>query len=150
MSAFYKVMYAQDMMFGGPRVDAGATETEGKKVEIEFAIGGDESSDEKEKDGAGDPVKKESTKDVKTVGGERSGEMKATRRERSRSQEKEGRTQKDAAVEGQPVAKGHVVDEISREEKIRLARERLKQRHTKPEVFIDGDDHRAQKGDHKV
>jgi hypothetical protein len=92
MSAFYKVMYAQDMMFGGPRVDTEPSQMEAKKVEIQFAIGNDDSSDEGQKAVVDDADKQEAKKEEKSEEGQKADQMKPTMRERSRSKEKEART----------------------------------------------------------
>lgn len=137
-------------MFGGPRVDTEPSQMEAKKVEIQFAIGNDDSSDEGQKAVVDDADKKDVNKDGKTEEGQKTDQMNPTIRERSRSKEKESRTPMEAPVERHAMGKGTKVEEVSREEKIRLARERLKQRHSKGEAVNDGEAERDKIGEHKA
>lgn len=143
-------MYAQDMMFGGPRVDTDLSQMEAKKVEIQFAIGNDDSSDEGQKAVVDDADIQEMKKEEKSGEGQKADQKKPTIRERSRSKEKETTTLTEAHVDRQGMGKATKVEEVSREEKIRLARERLKQRHSKGEVVIDGEAVSDKKGEYKA
>lgn len=143
-------MYAQDMMFGGPRVDTEPSQMEAKKVEIQFAIDNEDSSDEGQKVAVNDAGKQEAKKEEKSEEGQKADQMKPTVRERSRSKEKEARSPTEAHVDRHGMGKGTKVEEVSREEKIRLARERLKQRHSKGEAVIDGEAESDKKGEYKA
>lgn len=125
MSAFYKKMYDQDMMFGGPRILEGNPE-EQKQIEIEIEMGENSESEqelnEKERERS-----RSKEKETKNLSGDQNHDVKEEDNLIIDSSQKGLNLFVDSQLDE---AKQMQVEEapLTREEKIRQAKERLKLR----------------------
>lgn len=127
MTSFYRRMYNQEMTFGGPRGPI-IEETPQNKIEIQLGINSDDSENEGYKS---EQVTKEQVEPLIEKSNKTqliSKEEYLKERSRSASKEKQKRTKTEEEKTDEPEKPEKTEVPLSREEKIRLAKERQKQR----------------------